>query len=168
MCNQIVMEVQILYFVDDISYTEYKYDKSSLYQSKNITKGFNVPHNNPQEEQSRTVVCVSCPNLMRVKKEDFVQHYKEIHKTNIAGFCDLCNKTFSSPSGYWMHKKMHQGGKGGCPQCTVCGKHFQGASYLKKHMRTHSDHRAFSCDVCGKAYKHEKSLKIHPCNNSAT
>lgn len=34
--------------------------------------------------------------------------------------------------------------------CDQCGKAFETASKLKKHMPMHSTDRPFSCDVCGK------------------
>ena len=101
--------------------------------------------------------CTSCPEKC-LDKEDFISHCKSFHKLLV---CDLCCKTYTTMAGLYMHKKMHSGEKGGCPKCTICGKHFQGLSYLKRHMKVHSAYRAYTCDQCGKAYKSEQNLKNH-------
>ncbi|VVD02527.1 unnamed protein product, partial [Leptidea sinapis] len=46
--------------------------------------------------------------------------------------------------------------------CTVCGKRFNDASYLKKHsVRVHTDDKPYSCRVCEKSFNDANYLKVH-------
>ena len=99
-----------------------------------------------------------------MEKDMYKLHCENVHQTNIVGFCDLCSKSFTSVNGLRLHQNMHKGERGGCPKCPICGKICQGMSFLKVHLRVHSDHREFSCDKCGRAYKNKNKLKFHNCH----
>lgn len=46
-------------------------------------------------------------------------------------------------------------------QCTVCLKHFDFVSKLRRHQLTHSGQRPFTCSVCLKAFRQAAHLKGH-------
>ncbi|GFT27003.1 zinc finger protein 99 [Trichonephila clavipes] len=45
--------------------------------------------------------------------------------------------------------------------CTICDKHFNQSSSLKRHMVSHSGERPFDCEQCDKSFKTKAALKRH-------
>ncbi|KAF8764319.1 zinc finger protein 430-like [Argiope bruennichi] len=45
--------------------------------------------------------------------------------------------------------------------CTICDKHFNQSSSLKRHMVSHSGERPFCCEECDKTFKTKAALKRH-------
>lgn len=45
--------------------------------------------------------------------------------------------------------------------CSVCGKDFQYASKLQRHLRTHSGERPFPCSYCGKHFTEKGLMMVH-------
>uniref|UniRef100_A0A4W5JW84 C2H2-type domain-containing protein n=1 Tax=Hucho hucho TaxID=62062 RepID=A0A4W5JW84_9TELE len=54
---------------------------------------------------------------------------------------------------------MHSGEK--LHSCSVCGKSFSEARYLKVHFRTHTGEKPYSCSVCEKSFARSAGLKVH-------
>jgi len=51
---------------------------------------------------------------------------------------------------------------GGKPfECTVCGKRFSAANYLRVHSSVHTSTKRHVCDVCHKAFRQASQLKNH-------
>jgi uncharacterized Zn-finger protein len=46
-------------------------------------------------------------------------------------------------------------------QCAICGKEFNRALYLRKHMITHTDEKKYACTWCPKKYRELKNLQYH-------
>ena len=45
--------------------------------------------------------------------------------------------------------------------CDTCGKEFDRASLLKRHIRTHTGERPHVCDICNKGFSTSSSLNTH-------
>lgn len=75
--------------------------------------------------------------------------------------CDVCGKTFSHRRMLQSHLKRHDPSK--WDKCGICNKSFPDG--LKRHMRTHSGERPFTCDQCGASYTQSFALKIHKASH---
>ena len=50
-------------------------------------------------------------------------------------------------------------------QCPMCSKIFTQNCHCKRHMRTHTGKRPFSCSYCDYASNRKDNLRIHCLNN---
>jgi len=74
--------------------------------------------------------------------------------------CDECEKTFTSASTLYHHKRaIHGSGK---PyKCTQCGAQFNFSHSLKLHVLKHAGRRPHQCQTCFKSYLTASHLKYH-------
>lgn len=56
------------------------------------------------------------------------------------------------------HMRIHNSTKFTCQEC---GKSFQLASYLRKHLLRHSGVKKFHCVICNKQYAQPVDLRLH-------
>ncbi|EDW59383.1 zinc finger protein weckle [Drosophila virilis] len=75
-------------------------------------------------------------------------------------FCELCNKTLSSPAALRLHKEgMHENAK---PYvCDHCGKQLKTITALNEHKLVHTEDRPFTCSICKAGFKNRARLKVH-------
>nr|XP_057906276.1 zinc finger protein 25-like [Doryrhamphus excisus] len=73
--------------------------------------------------------------------------------------CEVCGKTFSSPSGLEMHKVVHTGARPFV--CSFCGKGFTQKGNMKNHMRIHTGKKLFHCTQCDMSFMQSVQLKHH-------
>ena len=45
--------------------------------------------------------------------------------------------------------------------CNVCGYLSRGNYYLRRHMRSHTGERPYTCSLCGKSYTRKEHLSSH-------
>ena len=71
--------------------------------------------------------------------------------------CEFCEKILISTR-YKRHVRMKHCYK---LECEVCKREFSSRSYLKLHMRTHTNEKPFVCSECGLSYPSSSSLFNH-------
>ncbi|KAK7878759.1 hypothetical protein WMY93_030919 [Mugilogobius chulae] len=127
----------------------------------------------PQEGSAseQTQVSKSCSFCGKVFSYASTLRQHMITHSNERPFsCSMCDSKFKNKHGLKDHMmsihkiqviptKQNHGGI--LKVCTVCGKAFVKNSLLKKHMRTHSDERPFSCPVCLSRFKRKDCLTKH-------
>ncbi|XP_055691459.1 zinc finger protein 208-like [Lutzomyia longipalpis] len=73
--------------------------------------------------------------------------------------CPKCLKVFAHHESLHEHMLCHVQEE---HPCKVCGKVFQNATYLKKHMkRTHGNPETFTCSVCKSTFTRPEYLEDH-------
>lgn len=71
--------------------------------------------------------------------------------------CTQCSKAFRYSSYLKIHMRQHTERY----FCSVCGHKSTSSSNLKVHMRTHTGEKPFSCDICSKKYTNKASMQAH-------
>ncbi|KAM4724945.1 uncharacterized protein FYW61_013220 [Anableps anableps] len=71
--------------------------------------------------------------------------------------CPQCSKAFRYSSYLKIHMKQHTERY----FCSICGHKSTSSSNLKVHIRTHTGEKPFSCSVCDKKYTNKASMLSH-------
>ena len=89
-----------------------------------------------------------------------IKHYKTIHLETVVIICQECGREFNQASALRRHIKIVH--KKELPHVCQCGKRFALAESLKKHMEAiHLKSRAYPCTYCDYAASRADMLKIH-------
>ncbi|CAD6238718.1 GSCOCG00008535001-RA-CDS, partial [Cotesia congregata] len=121
-------------------------------------------HMSSHNPESKPLPCIYCgrrfldkPALEKHEKSHLAAEQQRGH------VCDICNKTFMTPTDLMVHKKNHDPDKKF--DCEVCGREFNRLNNLQRHMMVHQQQgqsqEILSCDVCGITYKFMSSLTRH-------
>ncbi|XP_048589538.1 zinc finger protein Gfi-1b-like [Nematostella vectensis] len=109
------------------------------------------------KDAARKHVCDVC-GVSFTRPSTFVTH-KRIHTGDKPFECETCGRAFRHPSNLTRHRLIHTAHK---PHvCPHCGKAFNRSSNLHIHLRTHSDVRMFTCQYCGKGFNQKGNLQAH-------
>ncbi|XP_062587503.1 zinc finger and BTB domain-containing protein 5-like isoform X3 [Saccostrea cucullata] len=68
---------------------------------------------------------------------DLVQHLQAVERLNVCRVCRVCGKYFRSSNGHKYHMLMNHNANKSNYRCQICGRFCQGASFLRKHLKTH-------------------------------
>lgn len=72
--------------------------------------------------------------------------------------CHYCGKSFNVAAYLIKHLKIHSNER---PFVCECGQSFVRADKLKRHKNTHLGLKPHACHICDKRYSHRYDLTIH-------
>ncbi|XP_008551241.1 zinc finger and BTB domain-containing protein 17 isoform X1 [Microplitis demolitor] len=127
-------------------------------------------HMSSHNPESKPLPCIYCGRRFLDKPALQVHEASHLAAEQQRGHtCDICNKSFMTPTDLMVHKKNHDPDKKF--DCEVCGREFNRLNNLQRHMMVHQQVREkaaqgqsqeiLSCDVCGITYKFMSSLTRH-------
>ena len=75
--------------------------------------------------------------------------------------CSKCNFVCTKRKTLIRHDKFVHGHKSNDNMCSICGRTFLKAFYLKSHIRTHQGIHPFRCSHCNTTFQHKYQLYKH-------
>uniref|UniRef100_A0A182NTK0 C2H2-type domain-containing protein n=1 Tax=Anopheles dirus TaxID=7168 RepID=A0A182NTK0_9DIPT len=116
-------------------------------------------------------LCSWC-GIQFTQKAQLIRH--EYSHTKLC-VCDVCHKHFRHPEYLKKHmEKIHADRTAKVDStekryvCSQCGKSVYSESYLKNHMKLHSDKTPHVCHLCGKSFKLLAYLRWHMDRHKGT
>lgn len=101
--------------------------------------------------------CDLCNPPQLFHYSDAVKWHKIRYHDHPAPFnCSTCNRRFIHEKSLKTHEKAHQENGSLAVTCPICGKSVSEKRHLKRHIRTHADHK-FNCP-CGISFKERHQL----------
>ncbi|KAM7347750.1 uncharacterized protein ACRADG_007236 [Cochliomyia hominivorax] len=85
--------------------------------------------------------------------------HKSNHDDSVPFVCSQCNKEFKTIQSYTVHAKRHFEDLEFV--CNVCNRKFVTYADLRVHLLTHSGDRPYCCEICGTSYRHIQCFKRH-------
>ncbi|XP_044727365.1 gastrula zinc finger protein XlCGF7.1-like [Chrysoperla carnea] len=117
--------------------------------------------NHIKEEHLRIEKYVTCHICGKSITKKNIHHHLATHGEREKITCDKCSKTFINDLTFKAHMKEIHGERIRKHLCNICGHASRSAADLRKHIRTHSDERPYSCDRCDKTFRCADNVKRH-------
>ena len=92
----------------------------------------------------------------------YIRHVQKHSMTERTVECPECDKKFFFEVDLTKHMKLHSKNY----MCDICDYRASNNTYLKHHMKTHSDERPYICNICGSGFKLKDKLRIHMLSHS--
>ncbi|XP_074503324.1 uncharacterized protein LOC141774507 [Sebastes fasciatus] len=138
------------------------------YQCSTCGKGFNQAANLRSHEVIHTgekPLCSICGKSYRSLRNHVIsKHPHELPADELSAgdaiiTCEVCGRTFASPSQFKIHQRSHTGEK---PyRCEVCGKSYGLKQQLREHRYTHTGEKPYKCSLCSKTFNLATSYMRH-------
>ena len=107
-------------------------------------------------------MCVSRFPSLKELNAHYIQNHRSVN-------CDICGKTFSTPSSLRKHRYTHIE-ESEQLKCRTCDKRFPFESQLKSHRHSHRRARYYKCASanCDKSFRHPGDLAVHVRSHGST
>lgn len=151
------------YFIIDELNTDCENFEDDEYATENYSDGYDYEDFVPTAAQNNTDVlqnkCGICEKLLTCQQA-VAKHLQRCHPDTEFFKCPYCDDNFYSLGALSNHItiKRHPQKRNVCERCM---KSFDRRSDLKRHLRTHTDERPYSCSVCNKSFKQTNHLRRH-------
>ena len=110
--------------------------------------------------------CDICDNFAFTEKKDLSRHKTKVHEDEVSekpSSCERCGKCFAKATYMKRHMITHTGNKS--HTCKVCHKLFSFPAKLEVHMRTHTGEKPFECKFCSKKFTQTSARSGHVRRN---